>query len=218
MNTSTTAREDESACGALRVWGAGCASASLVAWVAHVGGVLPMPFFLMFFGVPSVLLLFGLAALARWISVAVFTHSLRLGLVAGLVSTLAYDGVRLVIQAAPIFDYSAFRSIRIFGSWIADQPESAVAAQAAGWTYHFWNGVAFAIIFLLIFGRRPWYYGLAYGLVMELCMLGLFPFFLRVTDEVGFIVISLIGHAVYGAVLGLLAQRYALEWPGRRST
>ena len=50
--------------------------------------------------------------------------------------------------------------------------------------------------------------GSGYGILMECCMLGLFPFFLRVTNKVDFIAVSMIGHLAYGAVLGGLTQRY----------
>ncbi len=42
-------------------------------------------------------------------------------------------------------------------------------------------------------------------------MLGLFPFFLRVTNKLDFIAVSMIGHLAYGAVLGLLAQQYLCD-------
>lgn len=201
----------------LRLLGAICASTSLLALVAHIAGILPLPFFLTFFGVPSVLLLMAMAAYAHWIDAGVFVHSLVLGLVAGLTATATYDLVRVLVQATGLFEYNAFRAIQIFGSWISGRPESAVPATVAGWTFHYWNGISFAVFFLLAFGRRPWWYGLVYGLVMEAAMLGLFPLFLRVSDDIGFLSISLIGHAVYGSVLGLFAQRYGRSWPGTRS-
>jgi len=61
----------------------------------------------------------------------------------------------------------------------------------------------------LIFGKRHWLYGVAYGVVMELCMLGVFPLFLKVSNKFDFVAISLIGHVFYGAILGVYVQRYA---------
>lgn len=189
-----------------------CAATSLAALVAHVAGVLPMRFFLTFFGAPSVFLLFVLAAYARWIDARALVRCLSLGLAGGIAGTLAYDGVRLALQATHLFRYDAFLAIYIFGTWISGRPVGTPEAAVWGWIYHYWNGLSFGILFLLTFGGRSWLYGVAYGLVMEACMLGLFPIFLRVSNKVDFITVSLIGHAVYGAVLGQLSERYARSW------
>lgn len=198
----------------LRVATGICASISLLALLAHVFDVLPMPFFLTFFGVPSLVLLFALAALGRWLDARVFVNSLLVGLLGGIAATLAYDVTRLVFRTSGLFDYDGFRSIYIFGSWITSKETTSVQAAIAGWGYHFWNGISFGILYALIVGRRHWLYGVAYGAVMEACMLGLFPFFLLVSKRVDFIALSMLGHLVYGAVLGLSAQRYGRNWSG----
>lgn len=196
----------------LRWSGAICAITSLGALVTHLAGLLPMVFFLTFFGVPSLLLLLIMAAYARWIDAPVFLNALLVGVAGGFVATLAYDGIRLLFRTSGLFNYDGFVAIYIFGGWITGQETTTVAAAVAGWAYHFWNGLSFGVFYVLTFGRRHWLYGAGYGVVMELCMLGLFPFFVQVTDRVDFIVLSLIGHLVYGTVLGLIAQRWAWGW------
>jgi len=171
-----------------------------------------MPFFLTFFGVPSVLGLFLLAAYARRINAKVFLNCLWVGLVAGLIGTLAYDGARWILTASNVFDYNGFKAILIFGSWITGQETHEVGAIWAGWIYHFWNGLSFGVFYTLMLGRRHWLFGVGYGLVMEVCMLGLFPMFVQVTDQFDFIMLSLIGHVFYGLGLGLFAQRYGMNW------
>jgi len=198
--------------GWLRWSAALCAITSLGALVTHLAGLLPMVFFLTFFGVPSLLLLLIMAAYARWIDAPVFLNALIVGVVGGFVATLAYDGVRLLLRTSGIFNYNGFVAIYIFGGWITGQETTTLAAAVAGWTYHFWNGLSFGVFYVLTFGRRHWLYGAGYGIVMELCMLGLFPFFVQVTDKIDFIMLSLIGHLAYGAVLGLVAQRWARGW------
>ena len=200
---------DEQIDGWLRWSAALCAIVSLGALVTHVFGLLPMVFFLTFFGVPSILLLLVMAAYARWINAPVFLTALAVGLAGGFVGTLAYDGVRLLFRTLHLFNYDGFVAIYIFGGWITGRETTTVEAAIAGWTYHFWNGLSFGVFYVLTFGRRHWLYGAAYGVVMELCMLGLFPLFVQVTDRFDFILLSLIGHLVYGAVLGLIAQHWA---------
>lgn len=192
-----------------------CALAGLGALVAHVLGMLPMPYFLTFLGVPSLLLLFMMAAFGRWVDAEVFVNALAVGLVGGIAGTLVYDGVRFVLHHAHVFNYDGFAAIYLFGGWITSTAPTSARAAIAGWTYHFWNGISFGIFYALAFNGRPWLIGVAYGVVMELCMLGLFPLFLRVTDRFDFIALSLVGHLFYGAALGLLVERWGRRWDGR---
>jgi hypothetical protein len=185
---------------------------SLAALVSHLFGILPMVFFLTYFGVPSLLLIFLLTVWARRVEAALFLNCLAVGLAGGLVGTLLYDGARYLMRTAAIFNYDGFKAIYIFGMWISGQPVDSAAAAVAGWIYHFWNGLSFGVFYTLTFGRRHWLYGVGYGLVMELFMLGLFPMFVQVSDRFDFIALSLIGHMFYGAGLGLVTQRYAKNW------
>lgn len=196
----------------LRWIGAGLALISLGALLSHVFGPLPMVYFLSFFGVPSVLAIFLMAAYARRIKASVFLNCLAVGLAGGLIGTLAYDAVRWVLTNSGVFDYNGFYAIMVFGSWITGMEPNEPPAIVAGWLYHFWNGLSFGVFYALTFGRRHWAYGVLYGLLMEACMLGLFPMFLKVTNRYDFIMLSLIGHVFYGLGLGLYAQRFGKNW------
>lgn len=196
----------------LRVTAFVCASTSLAALLAHVFGVLPMVYFLTFFGLPSLLLLFVIAAYAKRINSVVFLNCLWVGLVGGILATMFYDLSRYVFTTSGLFDYNGFKAIYIFGSWISGKPGTTFEAAVAGWIYHYWNGISFAIFYTLLFGRRLWVIGVFYGVFMEACMLGIFPMFLTVTNRLDFIGLSLLGHVVYGGVLGLFAQKYAMNW------
>src|SRR4051794_6101836 len=99
---------DEHIDGWLRWSAALCAIVSLGALVSHVLGLLPMVFFLTFFGVPSLLLLLVMAAYARWINAEVFLNALLVGLVGGFVATLGYDGIRWLLRTAGVFNYNGF--------------------------------------------------------------------------------------------------------------
>jgi hypothetical protein len=185
------------------------ASMSLAALVGHVVLHVPMNFTLQFFAVPTLLALVALAVLARRLSATWFTNALAVGCVAGLAATVVYDGVRLIIQSSHPFGYNGFVPILMFGSWITGLPIGTPLAVLAGWLYHYWNGLSFAIMYVLLFGNRSWWFGVGYGVFMELCMLGLFPLFIKINNPVGFVLISMIGHLFYGAVLGIICQRYA---------
>ena len=189
----------------------GCALVSLAALVAHVFGILPMPFFLEIFGIPSLLAMYALAAYAKKINARMLTNGLWVGLWAGLVATVVYDGVRYLVQHAHLFGYSGFVPILMFGGWITGRPMTSVAAKIAGWSYHYWNGATFGVIYTLAAGRTAWWWGVGYGVLMECCMLGLFPMFLKINNTFDFVAISMIGHLFYGATLGFLSQRYLLD-------
>lgn len=193
---------------ALRISLIACALVSLAALVAHVLHLLPMPFFLEVFGVPSLLVLYGLAAYARKIDAHILTEGLRVGLLAGLAATVVYDGVRFLVERGHLFGYSGFVPILMFGSWITGAPIGSLGSKIAGWSYHYWNGATFGVIYTLAIGRKNWLWGVGYGVLMECCMLGLFPLFLRVTNKVDFIAVSMIGHLFYGASLGWLTEKY----------
>ncbi len=197
---------------ALRACAFVCASFSLAALLAHVFRLMPMAYCISLFGVPSVLLIFAMAGLARVIRADGFLQCLAIGLVGGLAATVAYDGFRWCLTQSRLFNYDGFKAIYIFGSWITGKGTDTRDAAIAGWTYHYWNGVSFATMYSLIFVRPPWLYGVGYGVFMELCMLGLFPMFLQVTNRTDFIVISLLGHVAYGVTLGVIGQRYGGEW------
>jgi hypothetical protein len=201
----------------LRYGGSAAALAGLVALVAHVMGVLRMPYAITFIGAPSIVALFALAVWARRIAARPFIRALAVGTIGGFAATLAYDVVRFLLQTSGVFDYNGFYAIALFGSWIAGSSPSDPIALAAGWTYHFWNGMSFGLFYALLFGGRHWLYGVIYGVTMEAAMLGLFPLFLQVTNRADFIALSLIGHLAYGGVLGLAVQRYGMPWHPRRA-
>ncbi|GAC1399136.1 MAG: hypothetical protein NVSMB52_12680 [Chloroflexota bacterium] len=193
-----------------------CASISLVALLAHIAGVLEMRYFLFFFGIPSLLFLTSVAAYARLIDQTVFVNVLEVGLFAGIVATVAYDVARLALMETHIFDYDSYKAITIFGSWITKTPRTTSQSFLAGWTYHYWNGISFSIMYMVIFARWHWLWGVGYGLVMEMAMLGIFPLFLTINNPAGFVALSLTGHVVYGVVIGLAGQRYARSFSEAR--
>jgi hypothetical protein len=186
------------------------AAVGILALFLHVFGWLRMPFFLAIAGMPSILLLCALAAYARRIDAELFLNSLVVGTLGGLAATVVYDGTRALVERSHMFGYNWTVPILMFGNWITGADQSTAIAKFAGWTYHYWNGASFGVMYALTFGRIRWYWGIAFGIFLEACMLGLFPMFLRVTNKFDFIAISMIGHIAYGAALGVAVEKYAL--------
>jgi hypothetical protein len=131
------------------------------------------------------------------------------GVWAGLLGTLAYDGSRILLVRLADLPYRPFEALPLFGRLLAGASVSDNAALAVGTLYHYLNGVSFAVAYTFIFAGRRWIFGLLWALGLEVLMLAVYPTWLdlrAVRSE--FTVVSSIGHLAYGAVIGIFAQRY----------
>lgn len=183
-------------------------SLGILAFVLDVAGWIRMPFTLTFVSLPGLLVVVVVAVYARRADEALVWGRLKHGLWAGLAGTLVYDVVRGLVQLSGVFQYDAFRAIPLFGSLITGrEPESSLAV-LAGWVYHFWNGISFAVIYALNAAGKHWLWGLAWAMFLEAAMVLTYPIAFGVPrSDPGFLTISVLGHAAYGIVLGLWIQR-----------
>jgi hypothetical protein len=130
----------------------------------------------------------------------------RVGLVSGLVATLVYDLVRTVLSRFDTSPYDPFEALRAFGSAIAGPSVSPTAGMAAGAAFHLFNGIAFGVSFCLLFRRGGVLRGMAWGAVLEVFQLTLYPGWLDIRAYQEFAQISAVSHLAYGATLGWLAR------------
>jgi hypothetical protein len=127
----------------------------------------------------------------------------------GLVATLAYDAIRPLLVWALRLHFHPFRAHPIFGSLITGRPRDSALAIAVGWTYHFWNGVAFGVMLSLVRPRAGVAAGVVWALALQAVMMAIYPQFLEVRlDSPGFLVSSIVGHGFYGVVLGWSLRRW----------
>lgn len=139
----------------------------------------------------------------------VFADRLIAGAIFGLIATLAYDAVRPLLVEAFQLDFNPYRAHPIFGSLITGRPKSDGLAQAVGWAYHFWNGVSFGMMFALVRPRGGPVAGLIWAETLQMFMMALYPQFLAIRlDTPGFLLTGLIGHGLYGLVLGATLARW----------
>jgi len=83
----------------------------------------------------------------------------------------------------------------------------------AGWSYHFWNGASFGIIYSLLAGKGKILYGLVFGMLMALgfmmspvvVALGVGKF--GVDFGIGFAITVMLAHFAFGLILGLYVYR-----------
>ncbi|MGH2351834.1 MAG: hypothetical protein ACRDJN_09510 [Chloroflexota bacterium] len=139
---------------------------------------------------------------------ALVAHAVRVGLLAGVVATLAYDGSRFALVRLTGIAFWPFDIFAIFGRALVGPGQSEALTTTAGVAYHLTNGVAFAVAFTVLFGRRGVAAGIAWGLFLEALQLTFYPGWLQMRAIGEFVQVSVFGHLVYGAVLGALTRRW----------
>ncbi|PYV74207.1 MAG: hypothetical protein DMG96_20800 [Acidobacteria bacterium] len=132
------------------------------------------------------------------------------GLWAGILATLAYDLIRVVIVRAGHLTFLPFHAFYLFGQLIAGKNVSAHTALAIGTAYHYMNGIMFSIAYCYFLAGRKWLLGIGWSLSLEIIVLIVYPAWLGLQGMMAeFTVVSLCGHLAYGSVLGVIAARKA---------
>jgi len=194
------------------VFGIILASASGAAVLAHAFVSAPMTFTVPFIVLPTFALLLGVVLLRRKLyhRFHIFAEQLILGAWTGLVATLAYDAIRPVLQLIFQFSFEPYKAIPIFGQLITGLPATDNLAIITGWIYHFWNGVSFGMMFALLKPKGGAVAGLIWGLGLQCLMMAAYPKFLQIRlEDPGFLVTGLVGHSLWGIVLGLSVKRWS---------
>lgn len=128
------------------------------------------------------------------------------GAVAGIVATSAYDLSRFLLIEVTGIAFWPFDIFNVFGQALVGAGFSGAWVRLLGVIYHFANGIGFALAYTIIAGRRGVWAGILWAMILELMMVSVYPGWLdmRALDE--FLQVSVIGHIVYGAVLGYSAR------------
>ncbi len=183
--------------------------------------------------IPSVIAIFAVTILSH----KKFPHISKrifVGMASGAVATLALEIIRipsyLFIKWIPMDDM-----IMLPGMLLTEKTSTIMGVQkiimesgvqmnlfvppidaiVAGVLWHFWNGATFGIVYSLLIGKGKWWYGLIWGFIIEIGMMlapwlimmkG--PFGIQYMDGYNIFVISLVAHLAFGAVLGILVQRW----------
>lgn len=160
---------------------------------------------------PSIVLLAAIALLARARHYTTLTRRLAVGAVSGLVATIGLEIVRTI----------SFRlggmpgdMPRLLGVLLTDRFMVGPSwwSDALGYGYHFWNGVAFGLVFVLIFGRRPLAWTIVYGQLIGLGFLASPAVKSMGIGTLGLAmpampVTVILAHLVFGLLLGLGLRR-----------
>ena len=187
------------------------AGLSGAALVAHVLWSLKMVWTAGFVVLPAAIavVVVVFAGQGRYASLRIVSDRVVAGATWGLVATVAYDLIRPLLVWSLRLHFNPYRAHPIFGSLITGRPRTTSLAITVGWIYHVWNGVAFGVMLALVRPRGAWLAGLTWALGLQAMMMYLYPKFLEVRlDNPGFLVTTIVGHGLYGIVLGeSLARR-----------
>lgn len=128
------------------------------------------------------------------------------GAVGGLSGTVAYDLARYGTVAVFSMSFSPFHVFSLFGEAFLGAGHSATLLFGVGFAYHVCNGTFFGVAYALLFRRYTWWTGALWGMALEAAMASLYPSWLRIQMLREFLEVSVVGHLVYGAVLGTVAS------------
>lgn len=189
------------------------AGLSGLAVLGQAFGWLTMAFSVPLFVLPGGLLLCGLMLMQRRLYGRLRTASNLLirGAVWGLAGTIVYDITRPLIVRLLAQSFDPYRAMPVFGSLMTGLPVTDPVAITLGWLYHFWNGVSFGMIFALVRPRGGIISGFLWGETLQILMMVAYPSLLGLhLDDPGFLASSLIGHGLWGIVLGWGLRREKL--------
>lgn len=171
------------------------------------------------FLVPAIVLLVATAVFSRqsnpWLP-----RAITRGALAGAFATIALEIIRLT---GFHFDYMPGNLPRLMGVLLLDRfaQGPSLASDIAGWTYHFWNGASFGIIYSLLLGtRRRWVgpiFGIAIGMgfLVSPVVISLGVGYFGLQYSYGFPITVLLAHLAFGGSLGLVSHRLLGPQPDR---
>ena len=163
---------------------------------------------------PAAVLWVGLFAFSRAQGWRDLGNAFTLALIGGALATVAMEVVR--ITGFRVFDAMPGSIPMLLGVLLTDRfmqgPD--LMSDTLGTLDHFMNGIGFAFLYVALFGRRHWFAGVAYGLViatvfmlspvMNITGAGLFG---QAFAPVKFPLTVYLAHIAYGATLGVTVQR-----------
>ncbi len=193
------------------ILGVALGSASGAAILVHTFGPVPLRVSVPFVVLPGALLLVGMAYLSKrqYPQLERFAGRAISGILWGLVATLAYDAIRPALVWVFQYDFNPYRAMPIFGHLITGRPKDDGIAQVVGWGYHFWNGISFGLMFALMRPRGGPIAGFIWAMVLQGFMMAAYPSFLDARlDSPGFLMTGLVGHGIWGLVLGEGLKRW----------
>jgi len=182
---------------------------------------------------PSIIVIFAIGILSRN-KFPQITKRIFVGMSAGAVASFALEAIRIpgymvtkwipmdsmislpgLLLTEKISSLSEVKQVIMQSGVTMNLYHAPLDAFMAGALWHFWNGATFGIVYALIIGKGRWWYGMIWAFIIEIGMMlapylimmkG--PFGIEHMDGYNIFVITLIAHLAFGAVLGILVQKW----------
>jgi len=183
--------------------------------------------------IPSVIAIFAIGILARS-KFPRLTNRLFTGMAAGAIASFALEAIRIpgymfakwlpmdsmislpgLLLTEKITSLGEVKQVIMQSGVAMNLYLAPLDAFMAGALWHFWNGATFGIVYALVIGKGKWWYGMIWAFIIEIGMMltpylimmkG--PFGIEHMDGYNLFVITLIAHLAFGALLGILVQRW----------
>jgi len=196
-------------------------------------GIIPYAAFRDIAIIPSVVIIFAIAILSRS-KFPRITNRVFIGMAAGAIASIALEAIRIpaymfakwmpmdsmislpgLLLTEKITELSQVKQVIMQSGVSMNLYHAPLDAFIAGGLWHFWNGATFGIIYALLIGKGRWWYGMIWAVIIEMVMMvapylimmkG--PFGIQYMDGYNIFVITLIAHILFGAVLGIIVQRW----------
>jgi hypothetical protein len=168
------------------------------------------------FLIPSIIIMVLLIIISNYWGVKNLSRQIIKGLLAGIISTVGLEIVREIgfhLGGMP-GDMPKLLGVLLLNQF-AQGPDTL--SNIAGWSYHFWNGASFGIIYSVLFGRGRKGGGILYALLIgtgfmaspAVIPLGVGHF--GADFGIGFPVTVLLAHLAFGTLLGWLICKWNKE-------
>ncbi len=183
--------------------------------------------------IPSIVVIFAIGILSRN-KFPQITKRIFVGMSAGAVASFALEAIRIpgymfakwlpmdsmislpgLLLTEKISSLSEVKQVIMQSGVAMNLYHAPLDAFMAGALWHFWNGATFGIVYALVIGKGKWWYGMIWAFIIEIGMMlapyliimkG--PFGIEHMDGYNIFVITLIAHLAFGAVLGILVQKW----------
>lgn len=131
----------------------------------------------------------------------------KIGALAGFLATIAYDVSRYLLIEFTGISFWPFDIFTVFGQALVGAGYTGIWVTVAGVTYHMLNGIGFGIAYTIWAGERGIWTGILWAFILEVFMVTIYPGWLSINAIREFIDVSVLGHLVYGIVLGYTAKK-----------
>ena len=183
--------------------------------------------------IPSVIIIFAIGLLSHK-KFPRITNRLFVGMASGVLASFALEVIRIpaymftkwipmdsmislpgLLLTEKITSLSEIKQVVMQSGVAMNLYHAPLDAFMIGGLWHFWNGATFGIIYALFIGKGKWWYGIIWAVIIEMVMMvapylimmkG--PFGIEHMDGYNIFTMTLLAHVLFGAVLGILVQKW----------